>query len=130
MKRILVLDNYPDIAWSVEMALAKDQKYLVESVPSASSAYDLIRSKQYDLVMIDPSEDQEVLRHKVLSEILAEEFPGTIRVCFTGIGEATDDPLLKERFQYILRKSIYFGNNLLQKIEKIFQEKNGANTDC
>jgi DNA-binding NtrC family response regulator len=105
MKRILIVDNNQSVPESLAIYLNEFCGYHAEMTDNAGSAYDKIKTKSYDLILIDPSEDEEVRGNKTLSEVLAEDYPSIIRICFTArTTEYIKDNVISERYHEVMHK--------------------------
>ena len=76
----------------------------VDSVSTAKWAYEKLLEKKYEAIIIHGSDDMPVKDGRCLSKLVQDEFPETIRICYTGeVSQYYRDQFM-ERFDTVASK--------------------------
>jgi DNA-binding NtrC family response regulator len=121
MVRILIVDDNELVTKSLAQS-CRLIDYSIEWTKDARSAYTKIQSHHYDVVIIDPSEDNPVRGNRTLSDILVEDYPNIIRICHSG-HNLTEDLPIQAQYQEIIVKGLGYTERLVKAIEKYFPKR-------
>ncbi|MBT6774485.1 hypothetical protein HOA91_03875 [Candidatus Woesearchaeota archaeon] len=119
MEKILLVD---DIFGEGESPILVDylrpHGYLVICATNAKDAWEKINRGSYEAIIIDGSEDSAVRQHYTLSEMVAEYFPNTKRISFSGENIAIHDPHLRKNYDHIVLKGMECAEDLLKALKE------------
>ena len=78
----------------------------VDLVSTANQAYKKLSEKKYQAMIIHGSDDMPVKDGRCLSKLVGDEFPETIRICYTGeVSQYYRDQFMK-RFDAVASKLV------------------------
>jgi len=119
MKKVLLVDDYYGSNQGPTLVeYLQTHGYFVTGATNAKDAWEKINRSSYDAIIIDGSEDLAVSQHYTLSEMVAQHFPNTKRISFSGENIANHDPSLKRNYDHIVLKGIRGSKNLLKALEE------------
>ena len=117
-KNILFLENHPSLLDALLQEFG-DRGYQCEGATYSEQALELLAKKRYDVVVIDPSEDDRGVDTICLSDILRREYPKIVRIGFSGEYKLRKDPVAQSRYQDIVIKTVGYEEELDSLLKKI-----------
>ncbi len=87
-----------------EVAGLRQSGHEVEFVSTAQWAYKKLSEEEYKVVIIHGSDDMPVKDKRTLSKVIRDEFPRTMRICYTGEVPQLYLDQFMERFDGVISK--------------------------
>ncbi len=100
MKRILFVDDEPDILQGLRRSLRKqDLPWSIKFAKSGKEALELMNDHVFDVLVTDYH--MPVMNGKELLEIVSKEYPETVQIILSGVESVTDKMWLATGLQFL-----------------------------